>query len=153
MKLIEVLNVDIQPFEACRGQVIKSKASKLKYLYTKHKWHHLRCVVLCYVMLRCVSLHYVMLSLILSLASCCVYYCVMPNVLFYFVKELESRLGGVLQESFKQCWDLRSRLRLLEVFEGTSSRDLVQARTIKLCICYIHIYLLKLSYECTFLLL
>eukprot|EP00794_Sanderia_malayensis_P011161 gene11161-12333_t len=42
------------------------------------------------------------------------------------IRELETRLGGVLKESFKQCWDIRSKLRLLEVFQGTSSRELVQ---------------------------
>ena len=49
-----------------------------------------------------------------------------PDCLLVYCQELETRLGYVLKDSFKQCWDMKSRLRLLEVFEGTSSRDLVQ---------------------------
>ncbi|EDO43528.1 predicted protein [Nematostella vectensis] len=42
-------------------------------------------------------------------------------------RDLEFSLADVLRQSFKQCWDTRAKLRLLEVFEGISGRELVQA--------------------------
>ena len=36
-----------------------------------------------------------------------------------------------MRQSFKQCWDTRAKLRLLEVFEGISGRELVQVRIIQ----------------------
>ncbi|XP_078672103.1 uncharacterized protein LOC144911712 isoform X1 [Branchiostoma floridae x Branchiostoma belcheri] len=42
------------------------------------------------------------------------------------VKDLEAQLASVLNLSFLQCPTVASQLRLLEVFEGVSSRELVQ---------------------------
>ncbi|KAI0240669.1 Dynein beta chain, flagellar outer arm [Lamellibrachia satsuma] len=42
------------------------------------------------------------------------------------VKDLESKLADVLRQSFHQCPTIGAQLRLLEVFEGISSRELVQ---------------------------
>ncbi|XP_071959570.1 uncharacterized protein [Antedon mediterranea] len=42
------------------------------------------------------------------------------------VKDLERQLAFVLRQSFQQCPTIGSQLRLLEVFEGISSRELVQ---------------------------
>ena len=48
-------------------------------------------------------------------------------ILFDFcIQNLERRLADVLRQSFKQCPDTAAKLRLLEVFEGTSGRELVQ---------------------------
>ena len=41
-------------------------------------------------------------------------------------QDLENNLADVMKQSFKQCWDTRAKLRLLEVFEGISGRELVQ---------------------------
>ncbi|XP_066025345.1 uncharacterized protein [Pocillopora verrucosa] len=41
-------------------------------------------------------------------------------------RDLEYNLADVMRQSFKQCWDTRAKLRLLEVFEGISGRELVQ---------------------------
>lgn len=41
-------------------------------------------------------------------------------------RDLEHNLADVMKQSFKQCWDTRAKLRLLEVFEGISGRELVQ---------------------------
>ncbi|GFO25145.1 dynein beta chain, ciliary-like, partial [Plakobranchus ocellatus] len=43
------------------------------------------------------------------------------------VKALEKRLSGILRLAFEQCGIVQSQLRLLEVFEGVSGRELVQA--------------------------
>ncbi|KAK6172547.1 hypothetical protein SNE40_016179 [Patella caerulea] len=43
------------------------------------------------------------------------------------VKGLEKRLAGILRQAFSQCPTVEAQLRLLEVFEGVSSRELVQA--------------------------
>ncbi|XP_071095883.1 uncharacterized protein [Haliotis cracherodii] len=43
------------------------------------------------------------------------------------VKSLEKRLAGILRQAFCQCPTVEAQLRLLEVFEGVSSRELVQA--------------------------
>ena len=43
-----------------------------------------------------------------------------------FVQDLEKKLAGVLRQSFQQCPTIGAQLRLLEVFEGISSRELVQ---------------------------
>ena len=52
-------------------------------------------------------------------------------ILFDFcIQNLERRLADVLRQSFKQCPDTAAKLRLLEVFEGTSGRELVQVHTI-----------------------
>ncbi|XP_053311944.1 dynein axonemal heavy chain 9-like [Spea bombifrons] len=42
------------------------------------------------------------------------------------IKSLEHQLGGVLKTSFHQCPTIASQLRLLEVFEGISRRDVVK---------------------------
>ncbi|KAL3885754.1 hypothetical protein ACJMK2_025795 [Sinanodonta woodiana] len=42
------------------------------------------------------------------------------------VKSLEKRLAEILRLSYNQCPTVEAQLRLLEVFEGVSSRDLVQ---------------------------
>eukprot|EP00057_Strongylocentrotus_purpuratus_P006394 XP_011660868.1 PREDICTED: dynein beta chain, flagellar outer arm [Strongylocentrotus purpuratus] len=42
------------------------------------------------------------------------------------VKDLERRLASVLRQSFCQCPSIGSQLRLLEVFEGVSGREMVQ---------------------------
>ncbi|XP_076457719.1 uncharacterized protein LOC143291635 isoform X3 [Babylonia areolata] len=42
------------------------------------------------------------------------------------VKSLEKRLSGILRQSFSQCPTVESQLRLLEVFEGVSGREMVQ---------------------------
>ncbi|ELU01785.1 hypothetical protein CAPTEDRAFT_107782 [Capitella teleta] len=42
------------------------------------------------------------------------------------VKDLEKKLAGILRQSFLQCSTIAAQLRLLEVFEGVSSRELVQ---------------------------
>ncbi|XP_020627063.1 dynein beta chain, flagellar outer arm-like isoform X2 [Orbicella faveolata] len=42
------------------------------------------------------------------------------------IRDLEHNLADVMRQSFKQCWDTRAKLRLLEVFEGISGRELVQ---------------------------
>lgn len=44
-------------------------------------------------------------------------------------QNLERRLADVLRQSFKQCPDTAAKLRLLEVFEGTSGRELVQVQS------------------------
>ena len=41
-------------------------------------------------------------------------------------QDLEQNLADVMRQSFKQCWDTRAKLRLLEVFEGISGRERVQ---------------------------
>ena len=43
------------------------------------------------------------------------------------LQDLEVRLAHVLRQSFHQCWDTKARLRLLEVFEGISGRELLQS--------------------------
>ncbi|KAL5020323.1 hypothetical protein ScPMuIL_003215 [Solemya velum] len=43
------------------------------------------------------------------------------------VKALERRLAEILRLSYNQCPTVEAQLRLLEVFEGVSSRELVQA--------------------------
>ncbi|XP_064650622.1 uncharacterized protein LOC135502065 isoform X3 [Lineus longissimus] len=43
------------------------------------------------------------------------------------VKDLERKLAEILRHSFHQCPTIGAQLRLLEVFEGISSRELVQA--------------------------
>ena len=45
---------------------------------------------------------------------------------FPFSKNLEKKLAEVLRQSFQQCPTIGAQLRLLEVFEGISSRELVQ---------------------------
>uniref|UniRef100_A0A8C5WK28 Dynein heavy chain n=1 Tax=Leptobrachium leishanense TaxID=445787 RepID=A0A8C5WK28_9ANUR len=48
---------------------------------------------------------------------------------FYFrttIKTLEHKLGGILRRSFDQCPTIAAQLRLLEVFEGISRRDVVK---------------------------
>ncbi|XP_064599567.1 LOW QUALITY PROTEIN: uncharacterized protein LOC135466077 [Liolophura sinensis] len=42
------------------------------------------------------------------------------------VKMLEKQLAEILRQAFQQCHTLGAQLRLLEVFEGISSRELVQ---------------------------
>ncbi|XP_018102433.1 dynein beta chain, flagellar outer arm [Xenopus laevis] len=42
------------------------------------------------------------------------------------IKDLEHQLGGILRSSFDQCPNIASQLRLLEVFEGISRRDIVK---------------------------
>ncbi|XP_022099208.1 dynein beta chain, ciliary-like [Acanthaster planci] len=42
------------------------------------------------------------------------------------VKDLERRLATVLRQSFQQCPTIGAQLRLLEVFEGVSGREMVQ---------------------------
>ncbi|XP_068122143.1 uncharacterized protein [Hyperolius riggenbachi] len=42
------------------------------------------------------------------------------------VKSLEHQLGNILRRSFDQCPTVASQLRLLEVFEGISRRDIVK---------------------------
>ncbi|KAK7479591.1 hypothetical protein BaRGS_00029140 [Batillaria attramentaria] len=42
------------------------------------------------------------------------------------VKSLEKRLSGILRQAFTQCPTVESQLRLLEVFEGVSGREMVQ---------------------------
>ncbi|KAH9514965.1 hypothetical protein Btru_021540, partial [Bulinus truncatus] len=42
------------------------------------------------------------------------------------VKDLEKNLAGILRLSFDQCPNIQAQLRLLEVFEGISGRELVQ---------------------------
>ncbi|XP_018424228.1 PREDICTED: dynein beta chain, flagellar outer arm-like [Nanorana parkeri] len=42
------------------------------------------------------------------------------------VKSLEHQLGNILRSSFDQCPTIASQLRLLEVFEGVSRRDIVK---------------------------
>lgn len=49
-------------------------------------------------------------------------------ILFHRSQDLEYNLADVMRQSFKQCWDTRAKLRLLEVFEGISGRELVQVR-------------------------
>lgn len=49
-------------------------------------------------------------------------------MLFHRSQDLEYNLADVMRQSFKQCWDTRAKLRLLEVFEGISGRELVQVR-------------------------
>lgn len=49
-------------------------------------------------------------------------------LLFSHCQDLEHNLADVMRQSFKQCWDTRAKLRLLEVFEGISGRELVQVR-------------------------
>ena len=46
-------------------------------------------------------------------------------------QDLEHNLADVMRQSFKQCWDTRAKLRLLEVFEGISGRELVQVRPLR----------------------
>lgn len=41
-------------------------------------------------------------------------------------QDLEMRLGGILSENLKHCWDTGSKLRLLDVFQGVTKRELVQ---------------------------
>ena len=48
-------------------------------------------------------------------------------------QDLEHNLADVMRQSFKQCWDTRAKLRLLEVFEGISGRELVQVRRRYMC--------------------
>ena len=42
------------------------------------------------------------------------------------LQDLEMRLGGILSENLKYCWDTMSKLRLLDVFQGVTRRELVQ---------------------------
>ncbi|KAM8977325.1 uncharacterized protein RCH25_043181 [Pelodytes ibericus] len=42
------------------------------------------------------------------------------------IKSLEHQLGRILRSSFDQCPTIASQLRLLEVFEGVSTRDVVK---------------------------
>ncbi|XP_043910785.1 dynein beta chain, flagellar outer arm-like [Protopterus annectens] len=42
------------------------------------------------------------------------------------IKELEHQIAGVLRSSFHQCPTVQAQLRLLEVFEGISGREVVQ---------------------------
>ena len=51
-------------------------------------------------------------------------------MLTHCFQDLEHNLADVMRQSFKQCWDTRAKLRLLEVFEGISGRELVQVRSI-----------------------
>lgn len=46
---------------------------------------------------------------------------------FTFLQGLEIQLGEIISQSFAQCPTVGAQLRLLEVFEGISSRELVQA--------------------------
>lgn len=43
---------------------------------------------------------------------------------------LEKQLAEILRQAFQQCHTLGAQLRLLEVFEGISSRELVQVHDI-----------------------
>ncbi len=43
------------------------------------------------------------------------------------LQDLERKLAEILRLSFKHCHTLRSKIRLLEVFEGISGRPLVRA--------------------------
>ncbi|KAJ1184768.1 hypothetical protein NDU88_001571 [Pleurodeles waltl] len=42
------------------------------------------------------------------------------------IKDLEHRLAGILRVSFQQCHTIGAQLRLLEVFEGISRRELIK---------------------------
>lgn len=44
----------------------------------------------------------------------------------YSLQDLEKRLATVLRQSFQQCPTIGAQLRLLEVFEGVSGREMVQ---------------------------
>lgn len=44
------------------------------------------------------------------------------------LQELEFQIAEVLRSSFQQCPTIKSQLRLLHVFEGMCSRELVQVR-------------------------
>ena len=46
--------------------------------------------------------------------------------IFVFHQALEKRLAGILREAYSWCPTVEAQLRLLEVFEGISSRELVQ---------------------------
>ena len=48
------------------------------------------------------------------------------NCLFW--QDLEKRIADVLRQAFAQCPTIDAQLRLLEVFEGISARELVQVR-------------------------
>lgn len=41
------------------------------------------------------------------------------------------QLGGILIKNLKQCWDISSKLRLLNVFHGITQRELVQVRSLR----------------------
>ena len=43
-----------------------------------------------------------------------------------YFQNLERKLSNVLRQSFLQCPTIEAKLRLLEVFEGISGRELVQ---------------------------
>ena len=49
------------------------------------------------------------------------------DIVMHF-QSLEKRLAEILRLAYNQCPTVESQLRLLEVFEGVSSRDLVQVR-------------------------
>ena len=40
------------------------------------------------------------------------------------------QLGGILVKNLKQCWDISSKLRLLNVFHGITQRELLQVRSL-----------------------
>lgn len=44
----------------------------------------------------------------------------------FLLQSLEHQLGNILRSSFDQCPTVASQLRLLEVFEGVSRRDIVK---------------------------
>ena len=46
----------------------------------------------------------------------------------FCVQSLEKQLAGILRLAFDQCPTVEAMLRLLEVFEGISGRELVQVR-------------------------
>lgn len=64
------------------------------------------------------------------------------------VQDLERKLANVLRQSFQHCPTIGSQLRLLEVFEGISGRELVQVgHASYLMYVYIHV-LIELCHSC-----
>ena len=45
-----------------------------------------------------------------------------------YIQDLEKKIADVLRQAFVQCPTIGAQLRLLEVFEGISGRELVQVK-------------------------
>ena len=52
------------------------------------------------------------------------------NLFMPIFQSLEKRLAEILRLSYNQCPTVEAQLRLLEVFEGVSGRELVQVGTL-----------------------
>ena len=55
-------------------------------------------------------------------------------------QSLEKRLAEILRLSYNQCPTVEAQLRLLEVFEGVSGRELVQVGTLAIIIEFNYIF-------------